>query len=75
MKKKSFFISLYLNGYKYKIFMSQPSEINDLLEFFNHHKEPVIIEYNGKIHNKLNRKPHYMRQKDKIEVITIVGGG
>nr|YP_011007514.1 hypothetical protein V2496_pgp005 [Sporochnus bolleanus]WAM64943.1 hypothetical protein [Sporochnus bolleanus] len=75
MKIKSFFISLYLNGYKYKLFMNQPSQIVDLLAFFNHQKELIIIEHNGKIHNSLKSKFQYIQQEDKIEIITIVGGG
>jgi len=76
MKVKFFLLSLSLNGLKYKIYMSQPSQIIDLLEFFAHEKELVIIEYNGKIHNNnLYKQIRYLQQQDKIEIITIVGGG
>lgn len=68
-------LSVSLNGLKYKIYMSKPSQIVDLLQFFNHQKQLVIIEYNGKIYNDLLSKPSYLKQKDKIEIITIVGGG
>ena len=75
MKIKFFLLSLSLNGLKYKIYMNRPSQIFDLLEFLNHQKELVIIEYNGKIYNNLNNRTEYLRKKDKIEIITIVGGG
>lgn len=75
MKINFFLISLSLNGLKYKIYMSKPSQIFDLLEFFHHQKELVIIEYNGKIYNDVNNRTRYLRQKDRIEIITIVGGG
>lgn len=75
MKIKFFLISLSLNGLKYKIYMSKPSQIIDLLEFLNQQKELVIIEHNGKIYNNLLTKPYYLKQKDRIEIITIVGGG
>ena len=75
MKINFFLLSLSLNGLKYKVYMSKPSQINDLLQFFNYQKELVIIEHNGKISNNLLTKPHYLKQKDKIEIITIVGGG
>ena len=51
MKIKFFLISLSLNGLKYKVYMSKPSQIIDLLEFLNQQKELVIIEHNGKIYN------------------------
>ena len=75
MKISFFFLSLSLNGLRYKIYMSQPSQIYDLLQFFNYQKELVIIEYDGKIYNNLNKQTQYLRHKDKIEIITIVGGG
>ena len=75
MKISLFCISLSLNDLKYKVYMSQASQIGDLLEFLDHQKELVIIEHNGKIYNNLLNTPNYLKQKDKIEVITIVGGG
>nr|QWK43468.1 hypothetical protein [Egregia menziesii] len=75
MKITFFLLLVSLNGCEYKIYMTQPSQVLDLLEFFNYQKELIIIEHNGKIHNYLNKTPQYLRQKDKIEIITIVGGG
>ena len=75
MKVKFFLLSLSLNGLKYKIYMNKPLQIFDLLEFFNYQKELVIIEYNGKVYNDLNDNSKYLQHKDRIEIITIVGGG
>lgn len=77
MKINFFRLSLSVNGLTYKIYLSKPSQIFDLLEFFNHQKELVIIEYNGKIYNnlELHNRLSYLKQKDNIEIITIVGGG
>ena len=77
MKINFFLLSLSVNGLRYKIYMNKPSQIFDLLEFFNHQKELVIIEYNGRIYNnlELSNKNLYLKQKDNIEIITIVGGG
>nr|YP_009505284.1 hypothetical protein Petal_139 [Endarachne binghamiae]AXC47239.1 hypothetical protein Petal_139 [Endarachne binghamiae] len=77
MKINFFCLSLSVNGLTYKIYLSKPSQIFDLLEFFNHQKELVIIEYNGKIYNnlELHNRLSYLKQKDNIEIITIVGGG
>ena len=74
MKINFFSLDLSVNGLKYKIYMSQPSQIFDLLEFFNYQKELVIIEQNGKIKNSLKTYDP-IKQEDKIEIITIVGGG
>nr|YP_009684161.1 hypothetical protein [Lessonia spicata]YP_010127972.1 hypothetical protein KQ360_pgp015 [Lessonia flavicans]YP_011006952.1 hypothetical protein V2491_pgp006 [Lessonia variegata]QDP13985.1 hypothetical protein [Lessonia spicata]QPP20499.1 hypothetical protein [Lessonia flavicans]QWK42759.1 hypothetical protein [Lessonia spicata]WAM64239.1 hypothetical protein [Lessonia variegata] len=75
MKINFFLLFVSLNGYEYKVYMTQPSQVFDLLEFFNYQKELVIIQHNGKIHNYLNKNFQYLREKDKIEIITIVGGG
>nr|YP_009694367.1 hypothetical protein Scana_140 [Hapterophycus canaliculatus]AXU40783.1 hypothetical protein Scana_140 [Hapterophycus canaliculatus] len=77
MKIKFFLLSLSVNGLRYKIYMNKPSQIFDLLEFFNRQKELVIIEYNGKIYNdlELHNRLSYLKQRDNIEIITIVGGG
>nr|QWK42901.1 hypothetical protein [Laminaria ephemera] len=75
MKINFFLLLVSLNGCEYKVYMTQPSQVFDLLEFFNHQKELVIIQHNGKIHNYLNKNSQYLREKDKIEIITIVGGG
>ena len=75
MKINFFLLLVSLNGCEYKVYMTQPSQVFDLLEFFNYQKELVIIQHNGKIHNYLNKNSLYLRRKDRIEIITIVGGG
>lgn len=75
MKIKLFFISIYINGYKYKIFITGTTDIYHLLIFLSYQKELIIVEHNGKIHNNSINTSKYIKQKDKIEIITIVGGG
>nr|YP_009730868.1 hypothetical protein Coka_140 [Cladosiphon okamuranus]QAY81104.1 hypothetical protein Coka_140 [Cladosiphon okamuranus] len=75
MKIKFFLLSLSLNGFRYKIYMNRPLQIFDLLQFLSYQKELVIIEYNGKIYNNFNNQIKYLQHKDRIEIITIVGGG
>lgn len=75
MKIKIFLLLVSLNGCDYKVYMTQPSQVSDILEFFNYQKELVIIQHNGKIHHDLNKNSQYVKQKDKVEIITIVGGG
>nr|YP_010485251.1 thiamine biosynthesis protein [Sargassum fulvellum]UVW81045.1 thiamine biosynthesis protein [Sargassum fulvellum] len=64
-----------LNNTRYKIFTSQPFQIFEFLEYLNYPKELVILEHNGKINNKLTLRSKYIKRDDKIEIITIVGGG
>nr|WRW10719.1 hypothetical protein ASMI172 [Ascoseira mirabilis] len=75
MKKKAFLVSLSLNGYVYKMYIHRPCHLPYLLNFFSYQKELIIIEQNGKIYNTLTVIPEYLKQGDKLEIITIVGGG
>nr|YP_011007093.1 hypothetical protein V2492_pgp006 [Phaeostrophion irregulare]WAM64380.1 hypothetical protein [Phaeostrophion irregulare] len=75
MKLKAFYITLDVNGQKYKIFMVKPIAILSILNFLEYQKQLNLIEYNGKIQNELNKTSLYIKQNAKIEIITIVGGG
>nr|YP_011007374.1 hypothetical protein V2495_pgp006 [Scytothamnus australis]WAM64803.1 hypothetical protein [Scytothamnus australis] len=75
MKMKAFFFTLSLNGFRYKIFVDQPCEIFELLEFLDYKKELIIIEHNGEIYNNFEAVNKYLKKNDTIEIITIVGGG
>lgn len=68
-KIKNFF----LNGEKYGI----KNEINlsDLIEYFDYKKSLFVLEYNNSICNKKNWEEIYINHNDKIEIVTIVGGG
>lgn len=76
-KLRVFFLNLSLNGQSYKIFTTKPFFLVDLVTFFNFKKQLVIIEHNGKIFNslKIESNSTFIKQNDKIEIITIVGGG
>lgn len=68
-KIKNFF----LNGEKYGI----KNEINlsDLIQYFDYKKSLFVLEYNNSICNKKNWEEIYINHNDKIEIVTIVGGG
>ena len=68
-KIKSFF----LNGEKYRI----QDEINllDLINYFDYNTSLLVLEYNNSICNKKNWNQIYIHNNDKIEIVTIVGGG
>jgi sulfur carrier protein len=69
LKIKNFF----LNGEKYQI----KDEINllDLINYFDYNRSLFVLEYNNSICNKKNWGQIYIEDNDKIEIVTIVGGG
>ena len=65
-----------------KIFLNeQPYLINDiidvekLLAYFNYDTYLVVLEYNGIIYSKQDWNKIFLKENDKFEIITIVGGG
>ena len=63
----------YLNGQTYLTHSNLT--LLDLIKYFNYNKSLLILEYNNLICNKKNWDNIYIQNKDKIEIITIVGGG
>jgi thiamine biosynthesis protein ThiS len=63
----------YLNGQTY---MTDSSlSLLDLILYFNYNKSLLVIEYNNVICNKKNWDKIFITNADKIEIVTIVGGG
>ena len=65
--------TFYFNGQQY--YTDQVIKLNDLLNYFNYNSQLFIIEYNNFICNKNKWKTIEIKNNDKIEIITIVGGG
>ena len=66
-------IYFYLNGQTY---MTDSSlSLLDLIVYFNYNKSLLVIEYNNVIWNKKNWDKIFITNDDKIEIVTIVGGG
>jgi len=68
-KRKYFF----LNGQQY--FTEAPLTILDLIHYFNYNTSLFVLEYNSSICNKKSWNSIQIKNKDKIEIVTIVGGG
>ena len=68
-KIKTFFF----NGQKYRT--KQLITLNDLLNYFDYQSSLFVLEYNNFICNKEEWKRIYIQSNDKIELISIVGGG
>jgi len=62
-----------LNGQQYSI--KQRINLSDLIDYFNYDKSLLVLEYNNVISNKKNWENIYIKHQDKIEIVTIVGGG
>ena len=68
-KIKNFF----LNGEKYHI--EDTITLLDLINYFDYNTSLLVLEYNNSICNKKNWNKISINENDKIEIVTIVGGG
>jgi sulfur carrier protein len=68
-KRKYFFF----NGQQY--FTESKLTILNLIEYFNSNPSLLVLEYNNLICNKKNWNEIEIQNNDKIEIVTIVGGG
>ena len=63
----------FLNGQQY--FTESRFTIFELINYFNYNTELLVLEYNHLICNKKHWNSIYVQENDKIEIVTIVGGG
>ena len=63
----------FLNGQKYST--NYDLTILQLLQYFNYNISLLVLEYNNLISNKKNWNSIFIQDNDKIEIVTIVGGG
>ena len=70
-----FFLSFFFCDQLYNLQTHKLFHLEDLIEFFNLKKNLIVIEYNGKVTNPQNWLSIEIKNHDKIEIISIVGGG
>ncbi len=63
----------YLNGQEY--YTLHTISIVDLVNYFNYNDSLLVLEYNNFICNKKRWHNIFIANNDKIEIVTIVGGG
>ena len=63
----------FLNGQKY--ITSDTLTISDLISYFGYNKSLLVVEYNQFICQKIEWDTIFIKKNDKIEIVTIVGGG
>lgn len=75
MKVKVFSINFFFNGEPYNLQTYKLFTVEDLIKFFNYKQNLVVIEYNGKISQPKIWSTINLKNNDKLEIVTIVGGG
>ena len=62
-----------LNGHQY--YIEDKVNLLELIIYFSYNTSLLVLEYNNSICNKKNWNKIYINDNDKIEIVTIVGGG
>jgi sulfur carrier protein len=62
-----------VNGQEY--YTTNIISLQDLLNYFDYNSSLLVLEYNNFICNKKNWDKILISNGDKIEIVTIVGGG
>ena len=70
MKEKKIF---FLNGEEF--FTDKILNLWEIIQYFNYNSSLLVLEYNHFICPKENWNTIFINDKDKIEIVTIVGGG
>ena len=68
-KTKTFF----LNGEEY--LTDENINLLDIINYFNYNQSLLVLEYNKFICSKKNWSTIFLKNNDRIEIATIVGGG
>ena len=63
----------FLNDSEY--FTEYELTLLDLINYFNYNTSLLVLEYNKLICNKENWNKIFIKNNDRIEIVTIVGGG
>ncbi len=62
-----------LNGQLYSV--QENITILDLINYFNFKDSLLVLEYNNLICDNKSWKKIFLKDQDKIEIVTLVGGG
>lgn len=68
-KTKTFF----LNGEEY--ITDENINLLNIINYFNYNQSLLVLEYNKFICPKKNWSTIFLKNNDRIEIVTIVGGG
>ena len=62
-----------LNGQSY--YTSQDVTLLDIITYFNYSNSLLVLELNQLVYNKKNWHQTFIQNNDKLEIVSIVGGG
>ena len=65
--------NFFLNGYEFLI--DKDLTIDQILEYFDYDNQLFVLEYNNLICDRNEWSQIKLSSNDKLEIITIVGGG
>jgi len=65
--------NFFLNGEEY--YTQHNLTLLELINYFNYNTSLLVLEYNNLICNKKDWNNIFVSSNDKIEIVTIVGGG
>ena len=65
--------TFFLNGQKY--ITTYKVTMSDLIDYFEYNQSLLVVEYNQFICHKNDWDKIFIQKHDKIEIVTIVGGG
>jgi sulfur carrier protein len=65
--------NFFLNGHKYNT--QNDLTLFELVNYFNCNTSLLVLEYNHKVCDKTKWDKILLKNNDKIEIVTIVGGG
>lgn len=65
--------TFFLNGQIY--YIRQKITLSEIIDYFNYNNCLFVLEYNNLIVDKKEWKKTFIKERDKIEIVTIVGGG
>ena len=63
----------FLNGHKY--YTQDEFTVLELINYFNYNTSLLVLEYNNLICDKKSWNKIKLKNNDRIELVTIVGGG
>ena len=73
MKRMEQVKTFLLNGQLY--YTEENLTIFNLVNYFNYNYSLLVLEHNNLISNQKDWKNKFLQNQDKIEIVTIVGGG
>lgn len=73
MYQKNLGTGFFFNGYEY--YTENELTILELVNYFNYNSVLFVLEYNDFICSKTKWSKILLKNNDKIEIVTIVGGG